>query len=379
MNTGFLVLCDADGVVTTTFGEGPLVPGVPLWTGVAHDSRERLVQILRDARETEQHTILQMRDGTTLDLHCAEEEGRLLVVAAATAAGILSRCESVFDDPRVGGLARRLAARSRPDELSLDIWSELARLNNDLSTAQRQLAKSNAELRWLNEQKNELLGMAAHDLRNPLAAVLAYLYFVSLDAAGLGPEQQRMIGRIQSNVQVMLAIVEDVLDFSAIESGTVRLEMTTFTVAELFAEIAATSGPLAERKNIHILSTIEEGVGPLVADRRKITQVLDNLVTNALKFSHPGSTVTLAARTDPEGGSRMAVSDQGVGMSPEQIARLFQPFGRVGVAATAGEKGTGLGLAIVKRIVELHGGAVAVTSRLGQGTEVVLSVPGAAP
>lgn len=103
--------------------------------------------------------------------------------------------------------------------------------------------------------------------------------------------------------------------------------------------------------------------------------VLANLVSNAIKFSHPGSTVTIAARPDTDGSLRISVRDEGLGMPAEQTARLFQPFARVGVEATAGEKSTGLGLAIVRRIVEAHQGRVEVESAPGEGTTFTVLLP----
>lgn len=378
-DTGFAVLCAADGVVITSYGESAFTAGAPLTMAVARDSRERLLQIMSDARGGEQHSIMQMADGSTLELHCAGDNGRILVVGAPAVAGVRSRCEALASDPVAGAMARRIAATSVPDELTLDLWSELARVNNELATAQRQLAKSNAELRWLNEQKNQLLGMAAHDLRNPLAAVIAYTGFVLQKSENLSSDQAAMMHRIEVNVEAMLGMVEDVLDFSAIESGTVRLDPSELALGELISDIAETNGLIAERKNIRIVSIAGAGLPRIVADRRKLAQVINNLVTNAIKFSHPGSSVTIAAGAG-DGEVWISVTDRGLGMTPEQTARLFEPFARVGVQATAGEKSTGLGLAIVRRIVEAHRGHVEVESAPGQGTTftVVLPAVGAA-
>ena len=373
--SGFAVICGPEGRVKSSFGEGPIAAGTSLSVVVARDSRERLLQVLLDAQTTEQHSVLQMEDGSALEVHCASDGGRTLVVAGATPADVRRRCEEICEDPGAAAMARRIVAASAPDELSADLWSELARVNNDLATVHRQLAKTNAELRWLNEQKNQLLGMAAHDLRNPLAAVLGYAHFVSIDAEQLSPEHRRMLGRIQANVQTMLSIVEDVVDFSAIESGTVRLDLKEFALPDLVAEVVEINGPIAARKDISIASILDSDVPVLVADKRKLSQVVSNLVTNAIKFSHSGSSLTIAAGPDPEGGLWISVSDHGLGMSPQQTARLFEPFASVGVQGTAGEKSTGLGLAIVRRIVEAHHGRVTVESVPGVGTTFTVVLP----
>lgn len=372
---GFSVLCSPAGIVTATFGTTMLETGSALVLAAAKDSRERLLQILADARQAEQHSILSTAGGATVEIHCASDGIRTLVIAAHDPAEVRSRCGELFDDPVAGPLARRIVSTAAPDELTLDLWSELAHVNNELATAQRSLAKSNAELRWLNEQKNQLLGMAAHDLRNPLAAVLGYAAFVLEDEQRLSPDQRGLMRRIVANARLMLAIVEDALDFSAIESGTVRLDVSEFSIDEFLAEAAETSEPLAHRKDIHIVTASDREMPPARADRAKLAQVINNLVTNAVKFSHSGSTVTLAAGPEPEGGIWFSVTDRGLGMSPEQTARLFQPFARVGVQPTGGEKSTGLGLAIVRRIVEAHRGRVEVESAPGQGTTFTVVLP----
>ncbi|HEX7708197.1 MAG TPA: HAMP domain-containing sensor histidine kinase, partial [Thermoanaerobaculia bacterium] len=248
-------------------------------------------------------------------------------------------------------------------------------VNNDLATAQRQLAKRNAELRWLNEQKNELLGMAAHDLRNPLAAVIAYSEFILEEEVNLSTEQSNMLRRIQVNGEAMLGIVEDVLDFSAIESGTVRLDPVEVALGDLLNDVVESSGLIADKKNIRIVLAVDRDLPPVLADRRKLIQVIDNLISNAIKFSHPGSSVTVAAGSEPGSGVWISVTDRGLGMSPEQLERLFKPFGRVGVQATGGEKSTGLGLAIARRIIEAHRGRIEVESLAGEGTTFTVVMP----
>lgn len=372
---GFAVLCGADGVVVSSYGDDDMAVGTSLAMAVARDSRERLLQILADGKLSEQHSIMQMAGGATIEMHCAGGDGRLLVVAALNAADVRQRCEELFDHPVAGPMARRIAATSVPDELSIDLWQELARVNNDLATAQRQLARNNAELRWLNEQKNQLLGMAAHDLRNPLAAVIAYSGFLLEDEARFTADQSGMLRRILVNVETMLEMVEDVLDFSAIESGTVRLDPVTLSLGELVTEVVENNLLIAEKKDIRIASAVDQNIPEVTVDRRKLSQVLNNLITNAIKFSHSGSSVTVAAGFDPDAGVWISVTDRGLGMSPQQKELLFKPFGRVGVAATAGEKSTGLGLAIARRIVEAHQGRIEVESVQGEGTTFTVVLP----
>lgn len=352
-----------------------IAPETALSKFIAPDSRERLQLLIQQSSGGASHSILQTAAGVTLEVHFASEAGRVLVLGAATPAGIRDRCAALQHEAGVEVLARRILEGATPDTLTIDLWSELARVNNELATAHRQLAKNNAELRWMNEQKNQLLGMAAHDLRNPLAAVLGYSFFVLASPATLTPEQERMLRRIRVNVETMLAMVEDVLDFSAIESGTVRLDPAELVLEELVHDVVETNFAIAEAKQIRIGTMVDSGMPPIVGDRRKLTQVVNNLVTNAIKFSHPDSEVTIAAGLDAKVGVRLSVSDRGLGMTTEQKARLFEPFAKIGVEATAGEKSTGLGLAIVRRIVEAHRGRVEVESEAGRGTTFTVVLP----
>ena len=374
-NGGFSVLCGANGVVIADLGNDGITAGSPLVLSVAPASRERMWLLLTAARDGDQHSAVQLADDTPVEVHCAGEDGRTLVIAGPDAAALRARCAGAVEvDPSLRPLAARIEAAIEPDKLSLDLWADLARLNNDLATAQRQLAKNNAELRWLNEQKNQLLGMAAHDLRNPLASILAYSTFI-LDDEALSSEGTHMVQRIQANVKTMLAMVEDVLDFSAIESGTVRLDLAAFPADDLIRDVVEVHTAIAGRKDIVLATEIDPATPLLYADRRKLAQVLDNLVSNAIKFSHRSSPVSIGAGRGDGGEVWLTVSDRGPGMSPEQTTRLFEPFSRVGVQATGGERSTGLGLSIARRIVDAHRGRIDVSSEPGRGTTFTVVLP----
>lgn len=254
-------------------------------------------------------------------------------------------------------------------------YEELSQLNNELANAYRDLAKKSSELSRLNDQKNQLLGMAAHDLRNPLEVILTYSEFLLEEAAPrLDRDQVAFIETIRSSSDFMLHLVEDLLDLAKIESGRLELDLARVDLAEVVGRNVAMNQVLAAKKGIEIGLRSADGPFPMLIDPPKIEQVLNNLIGNAVKFSPPGSTVEVRLSRE-DGRVVVAVADQGPGVPPDELDRLFRPFERTRVRSTAGEKSTGLGLAIVKRIVEGHRGEIRVESGPAGGSTFVVMLP----
>jgi signal transduction histidine kinase len=254
-------------------------------------------------------------------------------------------------------------------------YEELSRLNNELATAQRELVKKNAELARLNDEKNQFLGIAAHDLRNPLEVLLAYSHFLLEDASDrLTPQEIDFVKTIRSSSDFMVRLVNNLLDVSRIEAGRLDLDPEAIDLATLVRENVGRNRALADRKQVAIELVLEPDLPPMTVDRAKIEQVLNNLVGNAVKFSSSGSTVGVAVARDGE-RVKVAVRDAGPGIPADEIEKIFRPFERGNSRPPRGERGTGLGLAIVKRIVEAHGGAIDVRSRGGEGSTFTVSLP----
>ncbi len=255
----------------------------------------------------------------------------------------------------------------------------LSRLNNELSRMQRELAKKNADLNRVISQKNALLGMAAHDLRNPLGAIRGFIDFVMMShKEKLPPDAQEMLGIVKDTSNYMLGMVEEMLDFAAISDGELRLEREDVDLVNLLTEAVRVNQRMADRKEIQLALELGPGCKEALAafslDRHKMRQVLDNLMGNAVKFSHEGTRVEVAL-AQAAGGFLLTVRDRGVGMEPEVQAALFRPLQRERRQGTAGEKSTGLGLSIVRRIVEGHGGRVWAESTPGQGSTFFVEIP----
>lgn len=255
--------------------------------------------------------------------------------------------------------------------LSAQLYDEIARLNNELVSMQRELARRNAELTRLNEEKNRFLGMAAHDLRNPLHTILSASEFL-LEEEDISPLQQRFLTMIKESSEFMAHLIDDLLDVAKIEAGELQLNLAPTDLREVVEKALAWNQGPAQRKAVHLIADLQP-VPLIPADRAKLTEVLNNLLSNAIKFSYPDGKIEV--RLWQEGDEIIcSVRDYGKGIAPEVQARLFKPFQR-GESGTAGEKSTGLGLTIVKRIVEGHGGRIWYTTQPQQGTTFYVAFP----
>jgi signal transduction histidine kinase/CheY-like chemotaxis protein len=262
------------------------------------------------------------------------------------------------------------AARERDQEQ----YDLLSSLNNELVTLQRQLVLKNKELERLNDQKNRFLGMAAHDLRNPLMVIMSYSEFLLEDDVPLPPQEVEMVKAIGQSSRFMLSLINDLLDLATIESGVLRLDPQPTDLAEVVARAVTLNNVLAENKGIEIVLTAVPNLPAVSIDRQKITQVLNNLLSNAAKFSPSDTKITVSIADQ---GHRVLVSvqDQGQGIPAAEIDKLFKPFATSSVKSTAGEKSTGLGLNISRRIVEGHGGHIWVESEQGVGSVFSFTIP----
>jgi signal transduction histidine kinase len=256
-----------------------------------------------------------------------------------------------------------------------DVYEELMSVNNDLANLQRELSRRNAELAAMNEQKNQFLGMAAHDLRSPLGAIMTYSEFLEAEAGPqLSEEHLDFITTIKDSSHFMLGLINDLLDVTQFESGKLKMDLRPVDLIDLTRKNLALNLALAAKKQIRISLDVESPLPPLLLDRGKIEQVLNNLLSNAIKFSHVNTEVhVVISRKDPD--AWLAIEDQGQGIPEQDLPKLFKPFSRTSVRSTGGESSTGLGLSIVRRIVEGHGGSVNVKSQVGKGTLFTVCLP----
>jgi signal transduction histidine kinase len=242
-----------------------------------------------------------------------------------------------------------------------------ARLFREIEDKSRQLAEA-------SQHKSQFLANMSHELRTPLNAILGYTELMA-DGA-YGEPSEKMMGvlkRLESNGRHLLGLINDVLDLSKIEAGQLVLELSDYTVQDIAQTVRSTLEPLAADKKLAFKVELATELPPGRGDGRRLTQVLINLVGNAIKFTDAGE---VAIKAEANNGSfHVSVRDTGPGISAADQAKLFQEFQQADNAITKKKGGTGLGLAISKRIVEMHGGKIWVESQVGQGSTFAFTLP----
>jgi signal transduction histidine kinase len=272
----------------------------------------------------------------------------------------------------------KLKTRGEGEVYDEGLYDELSRLNNELTNTQRQLIKKTVELEKINEQKNRALGMAAHDLRNPLSVIQNFSQFLieeHEEKPYLGDQQKTLVVEIFNSTRLMLAIIEDMLDFSSIETGNVRLRKESVNLNRLVDRVVSLQRQQAEKKKI-LLETIHTKEPTICeADPGKIEQVMNNLIINAIKFSDPGTATRVYVKRVSDSAVEIEVKDEGQGIPENELSNLFVPFAKLSVKTTGGESSTGLGLAITKKIIDAHKGTISVESQVGRGSSFIVNLP----
>lgn len=242
-----------------------------------------------------------------------------------------------------------------------------------LKENQKIIEARNAELDEMNQLKNKFIGIAAHDLRNPIVSILGFTEVLLSEEQLSTEDTRRYLGIISAACNKMLDLISDTLDVSVIESGELILNLGIGALADLVNERVQLFEPIATKKNIDIVKQLSY-LGDSWFDPSRVAQVLDNLISNAIKFSPHGTEVSVNLE---EVGDLVMISikDQGPGVSDKDKLKIFNRFQKLQNKPTAGESSTGLGLAIVKKIVDVHHGTLMLESEPGKGATFSFALP----
>ena len=250
--------------------------------------------------------------------------------------------------------------------------------NSVRKRVESELKEAMAAAEKANHAKSDFLSSMSHELRTPLNAILGFAQLLETGAPTPTPTQKRNIDQILKAGWYLLELINEVLDLALIESGKLTLSNEPVSLAEVMIECRAMIEPQARQRGIGMTFSRFDIPRFIDADRTRVKQVLINLLFNAIKYNRPQGAVAVECTLVAPNGIRISVRDTGIGLSPEQLGQLFQPFNRLGKEATA-EEGTGIGLVVTKRLVELMGGKIGATSTVGEGSvfwvEFVLSAP----
>ncbi|RPI01762.1 MAG: hybrid sensor histidine kinase/response regulator [Ignavibacteriae bacterium] len=253
--------------------------------------------------------------------------------------------------------------------------NELHKAHNDLMEAHRQLEQKNYELEKVNREKTHFLSVAAHDLRNPLTIIYTTADLITEELKEkTSAETIEFLEMIKQSSKFMRDLIEELLDVSVIDSGKLSINLELVDLMELIRNNVSLNRVIAGRKQITVEFNPQKDLPLFPLDRKKIEQVFNNLISNAIKYSYPKSRVSIDAKREKD-NLVIAVHDTGQGIPPAEMDKLFKPFPRLSVKTTSGESSTGLGLVIVRKIVEAHNGKVWAESRLNIGTTFKISLP----
>jgi signal transduction histidine kinase len=257
----------------------------------------------------------------------------------------------------------------------------LAALERAKSQVEQQVRQRTAELRVAKEAaesadrtKSAFLAAMSHELRTPLNSIIGFTDISLRELAGpLNEEQKKQLGMVQGSALHLLALINDVLDISKIEAGQLTLHIESFNARQSLEKVVGTVLPQARAKGLSLQLQVTDTVETMRGDARRFEQVLLNLLSNAIKFTVRGG-VSVHANT-AAGQLAVSVQDTGIGISPGDIGKLFQPFRQLDSSLARQHEGTGLGLSIAKRLVEIMRGRIAVSSEPGRGSTFTVQVP----
>jgi signal transduction histidine kinase len=296
------------------------------------------------------------------------------VVAVQDTGGVEAETAAVFADQRTLRLAL-VAILLLGTFAFARIAAGSVRQRRLLRVALGQVEAKSREVEAANRHKSEFLANMSHELRTPLNAIIGFSEVLRQQMFGaVNAKQGEYLEDIQTSGQHLLSLINDILDLSKVEAGKMELQLSRFSLPAALQSVLLMVRERATGRGIDLRTELDPAVDQLEADERKVRQIVLNLLTNAVKFTPSGGTITLETKRDGT-GVLVSVRDTGIGIAPADQARVFEEFTQAGGAATSGQEGTGLGLTLSRRLVELHGGRIWVESELGTGSTFSFTLP----
>ena len=299
-----------------------------------------------------------------------------------------SLVEQIFVDPGkfralVAGSAidseqqfTEIVAQRWPMPRELELFSTPVRTPDSEQLGRLYVFRDVTHEREVDRMKSEFVSMVSHELRTPLTSIKGYIdLLVDGDAGELTEEQQEYLEIAKKNADRLVALINDLLDVSRIESGRMELHPSPLDLARLISDVAQSLRPQIEEKDQHLILEVNEPLPAVLGDTDRVTQILTNLLSNAYKYTPAGGTISVVAQAAEKDCVRVDVRDTGIGLSAEEQTKLFTKFFRAKNRTTQEVGGTGLGLTITRSLVEMHGGKIIVSSAQGEGSTFSFTLP----
>ncbi len=285
-------------------------------------------------------------------------------------AEVLSFLDRVTEQLAVA--VNNLRSYQRAQELA----AELRLRGAELAQQNEKLERAHAEIQRANQHKSAFLANMRHELRAPLNSILGFTRLVIRNAGNALPERQvENLQRVEKSGSHLLQLINDILDISQVEAGRMDVVPESFALSDLISDIMSAAAPLVGERAVALLEDVHPDLPPMHTDKTRLRQIILNIVSNAVKFTQTGE-VRVSARFEAQGQRVVvAISDTGIGISPDNLGRIFEPFTQADESTTRQYGGTGLGLALVAKMVKLLGGEVNVESEVGRGSTFTLHIP----
>jgi len=360
------------GIFRSTPGaNGRFLEVNPAMKEITGYSREELLKmdvsklyVYPEEREAILQEIASATGKTTKELRFRKRDGTEIVVSDTKVAVRDNDGRILYFD----GVIEDISERRQMEET-------LQEKNKQLVKQQQELMEKTRELEVASQAKSEFLAHMSHELRTPLNVIIGFSELMLDEVPGeINKEQRQCLDDVLSSGKHLLELINDVLDLSKIEAGTLKLRLTDITLTDILEELRRTMTPILAPRKQSLDIEVEEGLPPVYADKGKLRQVLINLLGNATKFTPDGGKLKIEAiRKDHS--CQVSVVDNGIGIKKEDQERLFEPFLQLENPLTVERIGAGLGLALTKQIIERHGGQIWVESEYGKGSRFTFTLP----